>query len=175
MGRLHRVIAAIALLSACRSTPAQQSGEARPTPRRAKAALDAPPPDPRFDDGGLKPSQTRMSWLEIPSGFTLRAGSTAQKSWYEAYDMPIAKVREYLQARLASEKLEYVPRGMVFHNALPTHTKLTMAPLEVTLLELNHETRELRLSVEDLTPSATPPLTNVQAAQELARLRNRLE
>ena len=50
-----------------------------------------------------------------------------------------------------------------------------MAPLNVSVLELDHEKRELRLSVEDLTPPATKPLSDVQAAQELARIRNRLE
>ncbi|MDB4989119.1 MAG: hypothetical protein JWN04_4297 [Myxococcaceae bacterium] len=167
-----------ALLCAC-SAPARGpeggAGEARPERKRAKAALRAEP-DLRFDaQGNLKPGSLHASWLEIPSGFSERPGSTAHLSAYDATGLPIAKVREFLEARLLPERVVYPLHGMSFREALPRHTQLTMAPLNVLLVELDRSTRQLRLIVEDLTPPATKPLSVDQAAQALAHDRKHVE
>ena len=178
MGKLNRIVPALcALLGACHAAPVEpQSDPQRPDRQRARAALQTAAPDPRLDaNGALKGSYARMSWLEIPAGFTLRPGSTARVAWYDAEGLPLIKVREYLQARVRSDQVEYRKNGVLFHEALPTHTQLTMPPVNVTLLELNPVTHALRLTVEDLTPPATQPLSEAKAAQELARARSREE
>jgi hypothetical protein len=182
MGKLDRVnislVGALCCACACSSAPAPEAEgrvvsarqQAREAAERKQAA------DPRFDaEGRLKPSGERMSWLELPSGFRRRPGSTEREASFEAADMPFAKVREYLEARIVPDSIDYRSNGTSFRSVLPSHTRLTMAPLHVTLLETDRKQHVLRLSIEDLTPPTTPPLSDEAAAQELARMRTRME
>jgi hypothetical protein len=196
MGKLSRIaLTAVLLLAACKSREesAAPSSERRPLERIALEPL-VQPSDPRFDaQGALKPSGRRFSWLELPIGFSERAGSTERAGSFEAKDIPFAKVRDYLDARIAAEKLDFTSNGIYFRRAKPTHTKLALPPLHVTLLDVAGEarpvageargpagerssaTRSVRLLIDDLAPPSTPPPSVESARQLLARERQQLE
>jgi len=188
MGKLNRVVAvvtvvpvaltALAALGAC-SEPAAPAADvlaARERAAEAAAKQQAAPVDPRFDaQGKLKPSGRHVSWFELPVGFTERPGSTAQTASFEAQDMPFAKVREYLEARMTPERIEYRGNGTSFREAQPSHTRLALPPMHLTILETDRNRGEVRLAIEDLTPPATPPLAPASAATALAQDRARAE
>lgn len=163
-------------LWACSSDGAQpQAAALAPPPQRARV-VESAPRDDRFDGSGqLQSSGRRASWLELPRGFRERADSTARLFAYEAQDLPLGKAREYLAARLRSERVEYPPGGVIFHAARPTYTQLPMPALEVRLIELRGSSQTLALWVEELPPENVPKLPVDVAAKELARMRSRLE
>jgi hypothetical protein len=181
MGKLNRVNTALLLAGLClgacseRSAPAAER-EAERRKQQGAAAAAAQTLDPRFDEQGkLRPSGQRMSWLELPVGFTRRAGSSAQHATFEAVDMPFVKVREYLEARMVPGTIVYRANGTTFQASLPSHTRLEMPPMDLTILETNRTRGEIRLAIDDLTPPAAEPLKEQSAAQELARARARAE
>ncbi|MDB4975762.1 MAG: hypothetical protein JWN48_4103 [Myxococcaceae bacterium] len=182
MGKLDRVIRVfvLAMLTACSASAPGGSGPLGQSPqahrRRAKAALPEVAADGRLDaTGQLKPSGMRAGWLEVPSGFVEQPGSTSHLRLYIARGMPYAKAREFLQARLAPERTEFPVHGISFRDALPTYTQLAMPPLNVLLVETDHNKGEVRLLIEDLAPPEGKPLPVDSAAQALARDRNRIE
>jgi hypothetical protein len=181
MGKLNRVMTTALLaqvaLGAC-SEPAAPAPELVAARKRAAEAAAKPtaPVDPRFDaQGRLRPAGRHVSWLELPVGFTERPGSTAQTASFEARDMPFAKVREYLEARIRPDRIEYRGNGTSFRDALPSHTRLSLPPMNLTILETDREHGEIRLSVDDLTPPTTAALPPASAARELAKDRARAE
>ncbi|MEY4512864.1 MAG: hypothetical protein RLZZ450_4986 [Pseudomonadota bacterium] len=181
MGKLNRVVnmlfSACLLLGACseRSAPAAER-EVERARQASKAAAAAQPVDPRFDaSGNLKSSGQRMSWLELPVGFTKRAGSTTQQATFEAQNMPFSKVREFLEARIVPGNIVYRANGTTFQGALPSHTRLDMPPMDVTILETDRKRGEIRLAIDDLTPPAAQPIKEENAALELAKARARAE
>jgi hypothetical protein len=181
MGKLDRVSAGLLALALAPALAC--SAPSAPREQAAAPALQAPTPaakpdvvDPRFDRAGqLLPSGRHVSWLELPRGFRERPGSTDRAAVYEAENMPLAKVRAYLAARLIPDTVEYPPNGVAFRNALPAHTRLELPRLHAVALEINRARGEIRLSIDDLTPSRDPPLPVDIAARELARRRSRLE
>jgi len=188
MGQLHRVSARAAALLACTAALACAtacSTRREPAPEetlRAESAAAAPrhtrnaPADVRFDaHGKLKASSRRIGWLELPSGFRERPGSTARAASFEADDMPLPKVRAYLDQRLIPEGVDYRANGMSYRNALPSHTQLAMPPVNVTVLETDRDRHTVRLLVDDLSPPAEKPLPFDVAVQEHARERSRAE
>lgn len=182
MGKLNRVINTLSvsalLLAACsaESPPEAASKAARARQASASTGAATAKPDPRFDAAGrLKSSGQRMSWLELPVGFTRRPGSTAQQATFEADDMPFAKVREYLEARMVPANIVYRANGTTFQGALPSHTRLEMPPMDLTILETDRKRGTIRLAVDDLTPPAAQPIKEENAALELAKARARAE
>jgi len=171
------VLVAQATLGACSEPAAPAPDELAARERAAAAsAKQAAPLDLRFDEAGkLRPSGRHMSWLELPVGFSTRAGSTAQRASFEAQNMPFAKVREFLEARLLPGNIVYRANGTTFQGALPSHTRLTMAPMDVTILETGRQRGEIRLVIDDLTPPAQAPIPEVNAERELAKARARAE
>jgi hypothetical protein len=182
MGKLNRVINTLSvsalMLGACsaESAPQTEREVARARQQSAAASATTPKPDPRFDAAGkLKPSGQRMSWLELPTGFTKRAGSTAQIASFEAENMPFTKVREYLEARIVPGNVVYRANGTTFQGALPSHTRLDMPPMDLTILETDRKHGTIRLAIDDLTPPAAQPIKEENAALELAKARARAE
>jgi len=183
MGKLDRVSAALLCVGCLGAWTACSAPSSPEEPRVRSARQQAAQQrareqaaDPRFDaEGRLKPSGEYMSWLELPSGFRQLPGSTAREAAFQAENMPFAKVREYLETRIVPDSIEYRAIGTSFRNALPSHTRLDLPPLHVTLLETDRDKHVLRLSIDDLTPPAAPPISEQSAAQELARMRTRME
>jgi hypothetical protein len=175
MGKLHRVIAASALLCACSrsSTDTQKPGE-QAIPR-ARAAQRAPAGDPRLDaQGQLQPGSLKLSWLEIPIGFERRAGSTERNAAYEAEGLSVRLVREYLMARGRADEIDYLPRGENYHRLRASHTQLPLPPLDILVLEVDPGKKRIRMMIDDLAPTGTP-LTPTQAMEALAKARDRVE
>ncbi len=179
MGKLDRVtlgLLAATLLGCSSRASSPEPSASTPAGRTQPAPASAATPDERFDGSGqLLPSEQRASWLELPRGFRAREGSSSRLWVYEAHDMPLAKVRTYLAARLGSERIEYPAGGVTFHAARPTYTQLTLPALEVRALEVNGRRDELRLWIEELPSESAPRLSVDVAAKELARMRSRLE
>lgn len=180
MGKFNRVRvgALCGALWACSGSASERPIEVRPvgTRERALAAQHAAPADPRFDaQGRLKSSGKRMSWLELPVGFREQPGSTAQEAAFDAVDMPFSKVREYLEARIVPDAIDYRANGTTFRRALPSHTRLSMGALQISLVEINRDKRELRLMIDDLTRPSTPTLPEAVLMRELAKARTQQE
>jgi hypothetical protein len=180
MGKLNRINQAVLVATLSLGACAKQSAPAPEQTQQAQHTRASQSPaqavDPRFDAAGkLKPSGQRMSWLELPVGFSKRAGSTAQQATFEAQNMPFRKVREYLEARIVPGNVVYRANGTTFQGALPSHTRLDMPPMDLTILETDRSRGEIRLAIDDLTPPAAEPLKEQSAAQELARARARAE
>ncbi|MET0284960.1 MAG: hypothetical protein ABW352_10830, partial [Polyangiales bacterium] len=124
---------------------------------RGKAGKQAV--DERFDaQGKLKSSGLRFSWLELPAGFAKQPGSTPETGVWEAPNMPLAKVTEYLEAKLQPGSVEARPNGIAYKQARPTHTQLPLPPVAATALEIDPAAKRVRLVIDDLTPPREPPL-----------------
>lgn len=177
MGKLGRVSAgALALFTACSS--GSEAGSAREHKALERVALEqlAQPVDERFDaQGALKSSGRRFVWLELPMGFEERPGSTPRAAVFEATEMPLVKVRDYLDARLAPAKLEFTRSGVYFRRSTPADSQLAAATLDVTLIELDPSTKTVHLRIDDLSPPPEPPLSMEAAKEQLARERTRIE
>jgi hypothetical protein len=176
MGKLGRVIAVGALLCACSNkTPsAQEPGQAAAIPR-AKAALNTPEQDPRFDaEGNLRAGELKLAWFTIPVGFERVPGSTSQTGYFEAIGVTPEQLRRYIDLQGRPADVETSPHGEIYKNVAPNHTKLPLAPLEVTMLIVDAKKNRLRLVVEDHTPTE-PPLPFHQALEKLAKARDTTE
>lgn len=179
MGKLNRMILAAALFGACAAactekSPAPASPQELEAIPRAKAAIRAPEPDPRLDaEGRLKTSGLKMSWLEIPISFIRRPGSTERDASYEADGLNIDQVRDYVLSRVLPDRIEKRQNGEAYLRSKPLHTGLPMAPLNITVLETDPSKRLIRLSIEDLAPTAPPFENPAQAAAALEAMRAR--
>jgi hypothetical protein len=181
VGKLNRVesLMLCTLALGC-SSQRIQSGE-QPRGQAAAAQRASPAPetaatDPRFDEAGkLKPSGQHASWVDVPSGFRVQPGSTPRAAVFEAPDMPLAKVTDYFETRLAPGSIDLRSNGVVYRSAKARHTQLPLSPVHVTVLEIDRDKRLVRVIVDDLTPSTEPPLPPDVAARELARERNTIE
>lgn len=175
MGKLGRV-SALALLFACSSRSEGEVAREHKALERVAVEQLAQPVDERFDaQGALKASGQRFVWLELPMGFEQRPGSTARSASFEASEIPLVKVRDYLDARLAPAKLEFTRSGVYFRKSKPADSGLEAALLDVTLIEMDPATKTVRLQIEDLSPPPGPPLSVEAAKEELARERTRIE
>jgi hypothetical protein len=175
MGKLDRVIMGVIALCAACSDAAPQQAATGPSeaPPRAKSALAEPAPDPRFDaDGKLKPSELRMSWLEIPVSFVKQPGSTEREAIFEADGLTVTQLSDYVLSRAMPDRIEKRRNGEVFSRARPVHTRLPLAPVNVTVLEIDAARDRIRLVIEDLTPTE-PPFQN--QAEANAALRKMVE
>lgn len=178
MGKLGRVtLSALALVGACSSASERSTPSAEPKAlERVAVEQLAQPVDERFDARGeLKSSGRRFVWLELPLGFAERPGASPRSASFEATEMPLVKVRDYLDARLAPAKLEFTRSGVYFRRSRPAHTQLEAALLDVTLIEMDAATKTVRLQIDDLSPPPEPPLSEEAAKEALARERSRIE
>ncbi len=176
MGKLGRVMGVAVLLGACSSNPppSNDEGPASAIPR-AKAALRAPAQDPRFDaQGNLLPGALKLSWFPIPLAFERVPGSTDRVGNFEAVGVTADQLRRYVDAHGTPAHIEYMKFGEIFQGLAPSHTRLPLPPVDVTMLFLDANTNKLRLVVEDRTPSGEK-LTPQQAMEKLAKARDRTE
>jgi hypothetical protein len=177
MGKFDRVIAVGALLCACSSnTPTvEEQRQAAAEIPRAKAALPAPEPDPRFDaEGKLRPGTLKLAWFTIPVGFERVPGSTEQTGYFEAVGVTPDQLRRYIDVQGHPGAVDTSPHGEIYTNVMPNHTKLPLPPLEVTMLIVDARQNKLRLLVEDHTPTE-PVLPLQQAMEKLAKARDTTE
>lgn len=173
MGQLNRVIVAFVLFAGCRSRPSPDHMVAHSEAGTTRVEVIPVPDARRNRDGQLLPSQRHMSWLELPSGFATQPGSTLRRGVYEADDIPIEAVRAYLMARVVPGEIETTPLGFSYRRALPSYTRLPMAPLDISVLEADPTRHRVRLIIDDLSPPPEAPLPVDIAAKELARERDR--
>jgi hypothetical protein len=175
MGNLGRVIMVGALLGACSKNP-QATSEARSTAiPRAKAALDAPEHDPRFDaEGNLRTGSLKIGWFAIPLGFERVPGSTERSGIYEATGISQEQLRRYVDARGQPKQVETMAHGEIYKQVSAGHTQLPLPPVDVTVLVVDARTKRLRLVVDDRTPTE-PDLSPQQALEKLAKARDRTE
>ncbi|MET0286234.1 MAG: hypothetical protein ABW352_17275 [Polyangiales bacterium] len=175
MGNLGRVIAIGALLGACSRNP-EGASEARSTAvPRAKAALDKPEHDPRFDaEGNLRTGSLKIGWFAIPMGFERVPGSTERSGIYEASGISQEQLRRYVDAQGQPKQVDSMAHGEIYKQVAAGHSKLPLPPVDVTVLVVDARARRLRLVVDDRTPTE-PDLTPQQAMEKLAKARDRTE
>ncbi|HEX5659309.1 MAG TPA: hypothetical protein VFX59_19075 [Polyangiales bacterium] len=176
MGKLGRVIAVGALLCACSNeAPSASQGQATKVIPRAKAALDVPDADPRFDaEGNLRASTLKVGWFEVPMGFERVAGSTEHNGIFEAVGVSQAQLRKYVTARGTPASTEYMRHGEIYKQLAPSHTQLPLPPVDVTALVADAASKRLRLLIDDKAPTEAA-LTPQQAMDKLAKARDRTE
>lgn len=176
MGKLDRVITMGALLCACSADRVPLTEGPPAAIPRAKAALAAPEDDPRFDrEGHLRPGSLKIGWFEIPLGFERIPGTTERSGSYEAAGITPAQLRQYVTARGTPTTVEYMKYGEIYQQLAPTHTRLPLPPVDVTVLVVDAKTQRLRLVVDDHAPTGEPTLTPREAMDQLAKARERTE
>lgn len=167
MGKLHRVVLGCLLACACSRAGKDASAGGGEPLTRVELAQTAPEVDPRFDaKGELKPSPQRVGFLEIPMGFQERPGSTPREGAFEASDMPVEKLRDYLESRITAGSIEFPRGGVAYRFAKPVHSEVSSARVHVRVAEIDRAEKRVRLLVEDLTPLSTPQLS-LEAVQKL--------
>lgn len=130
------------------------------------AAVRASP----FDaEGRLKPSGRMIYWLEIPATFENTA-SWSKHHVFESKEVPVAKVREYLSARMFTGAVEELGEGALYRNVLPLSAAADAMRFDIQV-GLTAGGRVVRIDLDELSFPGVPSLSPEQAAEALKRER----
>jgi hypothetical protein len=176
MGRFGRIVILSALACALPACGKRQAASA-PAPR-AKAAVERPaerPSESIYDaQGRLKASAERVEWLAIPMGFRRKPDMDDRHTRFEAGDLPLEKVQEFLAPRMFTGSVEQAPYRVFYRAVMP----LDAAPKAVRLnihVSARPATHSVLLEIERLTYGDLKPLSVEQAREVLAKERRHAE
>jgi hypothetical protein len=185
MGRVGRIAGTLLVLALCAGGP----GCSREKPRAAgtrvaakyvgtkpfKAASEAVVESPFDAEGRLKPSGARIGWLEIPQGVTLH--SSRPGHYFYLGRLPLNALTKFFDARLFTGKVELLAggTGVRYAAAAAKVAKANDMRFDIQLYASGNKPGEVTVTIDEVPPALTPPISVTDAKSLLRQQQQRAE